>query len=147
MPRFGTCFAKRGAMSDQDSALSISNFMTALPQTVGRDQPLQVALDLMRELGVRHLPVLHGGRLVGVLSERDILLVQSLPGVDADKIRVEEAMSHQPYHVAPSASLGEVAREMAENKYGAAIIMDANKLAGVFTTVDALKILAQKLGA
>ncbi len=101
----------------------------------------------MRQHGCRHLPVLHGGRLVGLLSERDISLVESLGNVDVEAIKVEEAMTQQPYAVAPATPLREVALEMAERKYGAAVVMDGEQLHGIFTTIDAMAALAALLAS
>ena len=46
----------------------------------------------MRDHGVRHLPVLDGGQIVGMLSQRDLLLVEAMPGVNPTEVRVEEAI-------------------------------------------------------
>jgi acetoin utilization protein AcuB len=54
-------------------------------------------------------------------------------------------MTMDVYVAAPSTPLAEVARVMAENKYGSAVVMDRAKIVGVFTTVDALNALAQVL--
>ncbi|MCA9634137.1 MAG: CBS domain-containing protein [Myxococcales bacterium] len=119
--------------------------MTAQPHSIGQEQTLAAAADQMRKLNVRHLPVLHGGKLVGLLSQRDIHLVQTLPDIDPEQVKVEEAMTAEPFHVAPGDTLAGVARTMADNKYGAAVVMDGSKLVGVFTTTDALRILADHL--
>ncbi|MEZ4229383.1 MAG: CBS domain-containing protein [Polyangiaceae bacterium] len=124
---------------------SISEFMTAQPHSIGQEQTLAAAADQMRKLNVRHLPVLHGGKLVGLLSQRDIHLVQTLPDIDPEQVKVEEAMTAEPFQVAPGDTLAGVARTMADNKYGAAVVMDGSKLVGVFTTTDALRILADHL--
>ena len=99
----------------------------------------------MRHWQVRHLPVLHGGTLVGVVSERDIALVESLPGVDMDQVSVDEAMTEDPYTAATDASLSQVSTEMAERRIGAAIVVegDDERVVGVFTTTDALRALAK----
>jgi acetoin utilization protein AcuB len=57
---------------------TIQKYMTPTPHTIGQEQTLQVAHDVMREHGVRHLPVLEGGKLVGLLSQRDLHLVETL---------------------------------------------------------------------
>jgi CBS domain-containing protein len=116
--------------------------MTVAVHTIGRDQTLESASLQMREHRVRHLPVLEGGKLLGVLSQRDVLLIESLPDVDPAVVTVEEAMSAQPYAVEPDAELGAVLRMMAEHKYGAAVVMEHGKVAGIFTTIDALTLLA-----
>ncbi len=123
----------------------IADFMTEAPQSIGQEQTIASAEQLMRQLDVRHLPVLHGGRLVGILSQRDVQLIHTLKDVEPARVLVEEAMSQAPYRVSPTEPLGRVASEMATNKYGAALVMDGSRLAGVFTTVDALKILAEEL--
>jgi acetoin utilization protein AcuB len=125
---------------------SIEHYMTRSPLTIGHDQTLAAAHRMMREHGIRHLPVLDGGRLAGVVSERDLLFVDTLLDVDPDEVPVSEAMSQDVYAVSTRASLLSVASEMAEHKYGSAVIMDGGHVAGVFTTIDALKALVGMLG-
>jgi len=141
----GTNLALNANMKLARADEPISTYMTPQPHSIGQEQTLSAAAAQMRELGVRHLPVLHGGKLTGLLSDRDIRLVEALPGVDPAVVRVEEAMSLEPYHAAPATSVAVVAAEMARRKYGAAVIMDGNRLVGMFTTVDAMKILAENL--
>ncbi len=101
----------------------------------------------MRDHQIRHLPVLHGGKLVGVLSDRDLHLIETLRDVDPETVTVEEAMSPTVYTIPPKAALDEVVREMARHKYGCAVIEDLGKVVGVFTTVDALRAFADMLEA
>ena len=119
--------------------------MTASPHTIGSEQPLSKAHELMRDNAIRHLPVLHAGHLAGMVSMRDLHLVETLEDVDPEAVTVEEAMTRDPFVVAPDALLGEVARDMAERKLGSAIVMDGTKVLGVLTTVDALRALADAL--
>jgi acetoin utilization protein AcuB len=119
----------------------LRNFMTPSPHSIGRAQPLNVAQERMRHWGIRHLPVLDGGKLVGILSQRDALLVETLRDVDPAKVPVEDAMTTEVYLVSPDAPLGEVAGAMSEHKYGCAVVMEGAHLAGIFTTVDALRAL------
>jgi acetoin utilization protein AcuB len=119
--------------------------MTRSPHSVGADQTVGFARSLMRGHRIRHLPVLRGGKLVGVVSDRDIYWIETLKEADGDGLRVEEAMSPAPYAVPPDALLADVAREMAERKLGSAVIMEGEKVIGVFTTTDALSALAALL--
>lgn len=122
----------------------VGAWMTAQPHTIGDEQTLASARARMRHWGVRHLPVLRGGHLVGVLSMRDIVLVESLPGVDLERVTVDDAMTEDPWTVTADTTLGEVARTMAAQKLGTAIVVDADdKVIGVFTTIDALRALAE----
>ena len=100
---------------------------------------------MMRELHIRHLPVLEGGKVVGVLSDRDLYFIETLKDVDANKVSVEEAMTPLPYSVSPDAPLNGVVQEMAEHKYGSAIVMQNGKLVGVLTTTDVLRAFAELL--
>ena len=123
----------------------ISEFMTPHPHSVGKGQPLSKAHELMREHKIRHLPVLEAGRIVGLLSQRDLHLIETLSDVDPTEVTVEEAMSQEPYTVAPTTPLSEVAGEMARRKLGATVIADGAHVVGMFTTVDALEVLQKAL--
>lgn len=124
---------------------TIQKFMSFVPKTIGFDQSLEQASEFMRKLHVRHLPVLKGGKLVGIVTDRDINLVLTFKDVDALTMKVEEALTPDPYFTTPDAPLDEVAAYMAEKKYGCALVMDNGKLVGIFTVVDALRALSELL--
>lgn len=121
---------------------TIADYMTPSPHSIGYDQPLAHAHHVMRDHQIRHLPVLNRGHLVGMLSDRDLAFIENLKDVDATKVRVDDAMTPSPYSVSKSARLGDVAKEMAEHRYGSAVVMENDHVIGVFTTVDALRALA-----
>lgn len=124
------------------AAATIAEFMTPSPHTVGATTTLAVARAQMDRHEIRHLPVLEAGRLVGILTSRDLTLLENLPGVDEKEVRVEEAMTPDPFSVPPDATITEVARTMAERKYGAVVVVERGRVVGVFTTIDALRALA-----
>jgi acetoin utilization protein AcuB len=124
---------------------TIQKYMTTSPHSIGVEQTLSRALAMMQEHHIRHLPVLHGGKLVGILTERDLRLVESLAGVDPATVKVEDAMATVVYSVAPDASLDEVVGTMGEHKYGSAVVMQNQKVVGIFTTVDVCRALAELL--
>ena len=124
---------------------TVKRYMTTSPHTIGLDQKLIQAHRLMHEHHIRHLPVLDGGALVGVISDRDLHLIETLRDVDPEKVTIEEAMTPTVYSVTPDASLDEVAKEMAEHKYGCAIVTDHSKIVGVFTTTDGMRALHELL--
>jgi acetoin utilization protein AcuB len=123
----------------------IQKYMTMAPHSIGEDQTLAHAHEVMRKHDIRHLPVLTGGTLVGLVTERDLGLVESLKDVDPKVVRVGDAMSTIVYAVSPEAQLDEVLREMATHKYGCAVVMANHKVVGIFTTVDVCNAFAKLL--
>ena len=119
----------------------IDRFMTSHVHTIAANRTLDEAHELMRSLKVRHLPVLRGGKVVGMVSQRDLSLIESLPGVDPQTVTVDDAMSEEVFSVAPGTLLAEVARKMAERKLGSVVVMEKATVVGIFTAVDALKTL------
>lgn len=123
----------------------VQKYMTTVPKTIGSDRSLDQAINVMRDLNIRHLPVLQAGRLVGILTDRDVKLVLGFENADATKIKVEEAFTPNPYFTSPQSPLNEVVSEMASHKYGCALVVDNNKLVGIFTEIDAYKALSELL--
>ncbi len=126
---------------------TVQKFMSASPHSIGDDQPLSRAHAMLRDHRIRHLPVLHGGRLVGLLTERDLHLVETLANVDQESTRVDEAMATSVYAVPPDTPLDEVVDEMAQHRYGSVVVMESDRVVGIFSTVDACRVLAELLHA
>lgn len=124
---------------------TVQKYMTTAPHSIGEDQPLTRAHAVMREFKVRHLPVLTGGHLVGMITERDLALIETLQDVDPAGITVADAMSTEVYSVTPESPLDEVASEMASKKYGSAVVIQNHKVVGILTTVDVCRTLAELL--
>jgi acetoin utilization protein AcuB len=122
--------------------LSVGDYMSTPVHCVQRDETLVVAHRLMREHGIRHLPVLVGDRLIGILSERDLHLIETLRSVDPRTEQVSEAMTEEPFTVSPTVSLAHVAQLMFANRYGSAVVVEHGAVVGIFTTMDALRALA-----
>ena len=123
----------------------VRDFMTTEIQTAGVNDSLAHALDIMTEFNIRHLPVLERGKLAGIVSQRDLFFQEGFR-VDPERSRVSEAMTPDPYTVGPDAGLEEVAATMATRKYGAAVVVEADKAVGIFTTTDALRALVDLVG-
>ncbi|HSN91582.1 MAG TPA: CBS domain-containing protein [Anaeromyxobacteraceae bacterium] len=121
---------------------TVQDFMTVGPVVIARGRTLSEAHRVMRERAIRHLPVVEAGTLVGLVSQRDLYLLETLQGVDPATETVEEAMTREIYSVPPDAPLHDVAAEMAERRIGSAVVVDRGSVIGLFTTTDALRALA-----
>lgn len=122
---------------------TVADYMTPGPHTIGREQSLVAAKQMMQKSHVRHLPVLHGGKLVGVLSDRELAAIETLPG--SNQLTVEDAMVPDVFMTSADAPLETVAGEMARLRLGSAIVLKDDHVVGVFTAVDALRALADAL--
>lgn len=120
----------------------IMNYMTKNPITIELHQPLSTARKLMREKNIRHLPVVEAGRLVGIISNRDLQFIETLGTLDVETALVEDAMVPDPLCFTPDVSLRDVAGAMVKTKAGSAVIVSQDKVVGIFTNVDALRALA-----
>jgi acetoin utilization protein AcuB len=122
--------------------LEIERYMTTVIVVVGPNQPLSEAIRLMRLHEVRHLPVVEQGKLAGVISQRDVYLMQSLERTDPSRVLVSEVMTRDPYTIEPDEQVDRVAREMVRRKIGTALVTHGPRLMGLFTASDALLALA-----
>ncbi len=120
----------------------VEDWMTPLPYTLAPTDSVEQATALLREHGVRHLPVVAEGGVVGIVSERDLFVASRFANTHG--MKVEVIMEPDPYIVTRSTPLCEVARTMEARRYGAAIVVENGCLVGVFTAVDGLRALSQE---
>lgn len=125
--------------------VTIDAYMTRNPATVGQRQMMDSAHRIMRENNIRHLPVVDGERLVGLVTDGDLHLLESLDDVDPKRVSVNEAMTHEPYRVTADTPLQRVVTEMARKKYSSALVVDGEKVIGIFTAVDMARLCVDML--
>lgn len=125
--------------------MKIESVMTPHPYTLNADATLDSAKHQMSQHGIRHLPVLEGGKLIGIISDRDIKLAFAIDGEKAAKTSLRDSCTSEVYAVQRSEPLSSVAKNMGDNAIGCTIILDGNKVVGIFTAVDACKVLAQSV--
>ena len=122
---------------------TIKTVMTPFPYSVAPDEPLGSADALMKQHQIRHLPVKDGQMLVGVVTERDITLLQALGA--GETATIVSAYRTAPYVVDLSERLDKVAMQMAEHHIDCALVTKNDKLVGIFTNTDACRQLALQL--
>lgn len=123
----------------------IRSLMSASPACIASHRTLADAWSAMHHAHVRHLPVLEGGIVVGMISQRDLGLLGTHGTMKLADVRVDEAMSSDPYVVSSETSLRSVIATMAARRIGSAIIVDRGGVQGVFTTTDAITALQELL--
>ncbi len=125
-------------------SLTLKDLMTPLPQTIGHDIPVKKAIAMMEEKDIRHLPVLEGGQLVGILSDRDLKIVEMVPG--GDEVLTETLMTDEAIIVSPTTLVRDAITKMLTRKVSSLIVRaEGDQPWGIFTTTDALKYLAEKV--
>ncbi|MCP4446742.1 MAG: CBS domain-containing protein [Myxococcales bacterium] len=122
--------------------LTIDDCMSPGPYTIDVELPASQAKKLMSEHAIRHLPVVEGERLVGIISVRDLYIMQAEKVEGLETVRVRALMKDDPYCVQVGTSLRDVAINMNAHKYGCTVVKDGEKIVGLFTTVDAMRVLA-----
>jgi CBS domain-containing protein len=115
---------------------------------------LDAAERLMRTETIRHLPIVSAGRLVGMLSQRDLYragtssVLGLQPGTEEDwlaKIPVAEVMTKQVFTAHPDASLGSAAEMMVRERVGCLPVVEGERLVGLLSDTDCLRFLADLL--
>ena len=134
-------------LSDYERMPSVGAAMTPFPYSVGPDSSVLEVEQLMSQHRIRHVPVQQDGRVLGVVSERDLhhLVHAALPEADKARIRIRTLLRQEPYAVEMTTPLDEVAGEMARRHIGSAAVLRHGKLAGIFSAVDACRLLAEFL--
>ncbi len=121
---------------------TVRDWMTREPAAVAEDCPVQSALGRMHKGEIRHLLVLDGERLCGIVSNRDLRrLATATVGFPLLSQPVSRIMTEDPVTVAPETAVTAAARLLLELKIGALPVRDGDHIVGIFTTSDALEAL------
>ena len=124
--------------------------------TVPPDMPIVDALNLMRREHIRRTPVVKDGKLVGIVSEKDLLNASPSPATSLSvwelnylisKIDVNEIMTKKVLTVTEDMPIEEAARIMADNKIGGLPVMRNSHIVGIITETDLFKVLLELMGA
>ena len=130
------------ASSRGDRCGRVRDWMTRGPATVADDCSVEAAAKQMRDDEIRHLLVLDGDRLVGVVSTRDLGRLAGDPARPAPRSeRVSRIMTENPITVAPETPVTVAARLLLESRIGALPVRDDDAIVGIFTISDALEAL------
>jgi acetoin utilization protein AcuB len=125
------------------------------PVTVGPDDSFRHAMSLIRQKGIRHLPVVEEGRLVGIVTDRDIRQASPSPATSLEvhelhylleKVRVRGIMTKNVYTVAPETPIEEAARLMLTHKIGGLPVLREGTLVGIITETDILSAFVEVMG-
>ena len=125
-------------------SLAVREVMATHPITVRPHETARHAYQLMRDNRFRHLPVMEDGRLVGILSDRDLRPVLLSPGLA--RARVRELMSEDLTTVGPDTPIEEAASLLVVKKIGCLPVVAQGQLVGIVTETDLLAVLVELLG-
>ncbi len=132
----------------------VRDVMTPDPVTIGPNQSIGTALSKMRRGGFRRLPVVEQGKLVGIVTDRDLRLAMNSPYVlregwyDSylmEHIEVRSCMTLQPMTLAPDQDLIEAVQLLRSQKFGGAPVVSDGRLVGILTETDLLDCLINLL--
>jgi acetoin utilization protein AcuB len=127
----------------------IQDIMTSPVVFISPDISLQDAYRTMQDRGIRHLPVLEGEKLVGVITDRDLRLATSAlaPIPFAPGAKVSAVMCKAPFTADPADPVEDAARTMREKKIGCLPVTDNDRVVGIITGLDLLDALMRMTGA
>jgi acetoin utilization protein AcuB len=134
--------------------MRVGDYMTRDPITVEEDATMKEAMLLLRQHHIRHLPVASGKLLVGMVSDRDIKRASPsiLQGIDKsefeqlmDDTPVSRIMTREPFTVNENTPLIQAVQILIEKKFGSLPVVDGKEIVGIFTEIDALKVLLDRL--
>lgn len=128
----------------------VRNWMTPNPITITLQTTLPEANRLMNEHYVRRLPVIHKGKLVGIVTRGDIREAQASTATTLsvyelnyllDEIPAKDFMAYEPITISPDASIAEAARRMMQHKIGGLPVVECGELVGIITETDICRLL------
>ncbi|MBI2998067.1 MAG: CBS domain-containing protein [Deltaproteobacteria bacterium] len=136
-----------------DTVVKVRDIMMKGPVTLEANDVLDLADDVMNLGRIRHIPIVEGERVVGVVSQRDLFysaLVKALGFKQREQkdlmrtLRVREVMSKPVITIPPDATAKEAARLMAEKKIGCLPVVEGEELVGLVTETDILRYVVDR---
>ncbi len=135
--------------------MNVGDRMSQPVISVGPKEPIQDALNLMREKSVRRLPVVNDqGDLIGIISEQDLLEASPSDATSLSiwelnylisKVTVDDVMTKEVITVKEDTPIQEAARIMADSKIGGLPVLRNGDVVGIVTETDLFKILLELL--
>lgn len=135
--------------------MQVHDWMTKDVVTTSGATSVREAIELMKVQKIRHLPVVEGGRLIGIITDRDLrqaVAPQSLRlGVHEedyllDKVYVRDIMTRRVVGVSPDVSFTKAAELMVRNKIGCLPVLEGETVVGIITESDVLRAVAEREG-
>ena len=123
--------------------ITVDEFTTPCPKSVSPDTSLDKLEKILKKEDIRHIPVQEQGKVVGLISQRDLLSAQGKE--NKSELSAQDIMKKDPYMVDSTTKLSEVAFYMAKHKYGSALVREPDGELGIFTSTDALNALVEVL--
>jgi CBS domain-containing protein len=117
-------------------ARSVRDTMTASPRSVGTEATAVDAARLMRDDDIGSLPIVEKGRLVGMLTDRDIAIRVVAEGIDPGSVSVAEIASSDAVSVSPDQELEEALRLMAHHQVRRLPVVEDDQLVGMLAQAD-----------
>jgi acetoin utilization protein AcuB len=124
--------------------VQVAEHMTPNPVTISAGASVDQALALMREQGVRHLPVMDDGVVAGLVTDID-LRTAWFPSL-LSELTVKDLMNSHPLFVQADDTVYSAARLLYQHKVTGLLVMDHGRLAGIITLADLLKVFMELLG-
>ncbi len=116
--------------------MKVSDIMSGRVVTIDKREPVIAAARLLKRMNLGALPVTDGGRLAGMLTDRDIVLRCVASGGDAHSMTVEEIMTRGVVTASPDAAVDEAARRMGRGQVRRLPVVDGGKIVGMVSLAD-----------
>ncbi|MBU2938935.1 CBS domain-containing protein [Lacinutrix sp. C3R15] len=132
----------------------VSAIMTKDVITLNHSDDLEVAEKLFKKNNIRHIPVVSGEKIIGILSYTDLLRISFADAIDEDEkevdtvvynmFTIEQVMAKNITHVSSDTTIKEVAEILAKKEFHALPVVDNNTLVGIVTTTDLINYLIEQ---
>jgi CBS domain-containing protein len=139
-------------VQQMNTGVTVRDLMAQDPATLGRNETLDLAESIMNLGRIRHMPVLDDGKIVGILSQRDLFRSALITALGFGRkttsaliktITIKEIMTEHVITISPEATIKDAARLMIDKKIGCLPVVEDQKLIGLLTETDILRYVVE----